>query len=466
MHKRFWLIVLLLLISGTVIALPGAAQDDLPTACPVVVEDALSILGDSCGGINRNEACYGYYRVEASFTQEVVEQFSDPGDFVPLPLLDTIRTLPPVLANDQWGLALLKVQANIPNTLPGQAVTFLLMGDVTLENAVAAEAMGAAEPVTLTTTTGINVRSGPSTNFNILGSLASGVEFLADGINDTGGWLRIEYAGESAWLASAYASGDTASLPVVSGERLSPMQSFYFSTSGTDLECNDAREASLVIQGPEDLTIDLTVNGVDVELASSMLVRAGNQADHIDLIALDGRVQIDDAVVPRGFWATFPDPRRVALEGPPALDIAPVSDVLADRLARLTEIDSRLLNYPLAPPDFEEISLRDTLGLELLSRLEEGVVEDLVGQLREQGTTAADLAALGETERLDAVRERLGETAPALRDPLNDALRNNPLPSASEPINPTAPPASESAERQPTDNVGAALGEAGSAANS
>jgi hypothetical protein len=34
----------------------------------------------------------------------------------------------------EWGIAVLKAQANLPATLPGQNVTFLLFGDVTLDN--------------------------------------------------------------------------------------------------------------------------------------------------------------------------------------------------------------------------------------------------------------------------------------------------------------------------------------------
>jgi hypothetical protein len=53
--------------------------------------------------------------------------------------LETIRTTPLNLALDRWGIAVMNVQANVPNTLPGQAVTFLLLGDAQVENRVVPE---------------------------------------------------------------------------------------------------------------------------------------------------------------------------------------------------------------------------------------------------------------------------------------------------------------------------------------
>jgi hypothetical protein len=41
----------------------------------------------------------------------------------------------PCNAHNTWGIALMKVQANIPDTIPGQNVTLLAFGDVLLEDA-------------------------------------------------------------------------------------------------------------------------------------------------------------------------------------------------------------------------------------------------------------------------------------------------------------------------------------------
>ena len=38
-----------------------------------------------------------------------------------------------------WGVAVMSLQADIPNTLPGQNVTFILFGDVMIENAASDE---------------------------------------------------------------------------------------------------------------------------------------------------------------------------------------------------------------------------------------------------------------------------------------------------------------------------------------
>lgn len=106
------------------------AQDQ----CPTQVDDALFALNDMCLSIGRNEACYGNGDVVAVAVQDAVLDFDLPGDVA---LVDDIATinLSPYESNlDEWGIAVLVVQADLPDTLPGQNVTMLLFGDVELSN--------------------------------------------------------------------------------------------------------------------------------------------------------------------------------------------------------------------------------------------------------------------------------------------------------------------------------------------
>ena len=127
-----------LLLMGIALA-PGhplAAQGD-DDACPALVATALEAVGDNCADLARNQACYGHAQVRAAFWQPRVDlRFRQPADRVPLLDLRSISTAPLDPLAGTWGLATLHAQANLPQTLPGQAVTFLLMGDATLENAV------------------------------------------------------------------------------------------------------------------------------------------------------------------------------------------------------------------------------------------------------------------------------------------------------------------------------------------
>lgn len=105
--------------------------------CPeLVVEEALNAIGPNCSNMDVNTACYGYNRVNATRRQPGgPDFFSQPNARAQLAALATIHTAP----NEQglgWGVAVISLQANVPNSLPGQAINFLLLGGTEVENAV------------------------------------------------------------------------------------------------------------------------------------------------------------------------------------------------------------------------------------------------------------------------------------------------------------------------------------------
>ena len=131
---RRWLLVLIAL------GLLGGGPDRLAAqgddACPALVDEALAATGEVCAGLGRNAACYGHDRVEAIPRAEDGELiFAAPADRVPLAALSSLRTAALDETTQEWGVAVLNVQANLPDTLPGQAVTLLLMGDASLADA-------------------------------------------------------------------------------------------------------------------------------------------------------------------------------------------------------------------------------------------------------------------------------------------------------------------------------------------
>lgn len=107
------------------------------TDCPDLVAKALAAADQACQATGRNQACYGNVDMTAE-AQPGVENFSftQMGDIVNVSDLRTIRLSPMIVEESKWGVALLRLQANLPDTLPGQNVTFLLFGDVEITNAV------------------------------------------------------------------------------------------------------------------------------------------------------------------------------------------------------------------------------------------------------------------------------------------------------------------------------------------
>lgn len=128
LHRQGLLaVVAVLLIVGRV-----AAQ----TACPTVVEDALDALDQYCGTLERNQACYGNVSLEATPQANAKDfNFEKVGDIVDVTDIESLKLQPMDESTNTWGVVMMKLQADIPDTLPGQNVTFILFGDVEIDNA-------------------------------------------------------------------------------------------------------------------------------------------------------------------------------------------------------------------------------------------------------------------------------------------------------------------------------------------
>ena len=125
-----------IVLFGLLFLLGGAAtlaqNDDI---CPVIVQQALEATDAACQDTGRNEACYGNISIDAEPREDVTDfTFEQQGDKVTVTAIEALTLSPFDPETEAWGVALLRLQANLPETLPGQNVTFLLFGDVELVN--------------------------------------------------------------------------------------------------------------------------------------------------------------------------------------------------------------------------------------------------------------------------------------------------------------------------------------------
>lgn len=126
---------LMFLLSG-IFVVPGIALMQA-IDCPQIVETALAAADEFCADTGRNQACYGHIALTAGLRGDVEDfVFEQPGDRIDVVSLDTLRLNPMDIKTGEWGVALMRLQANLPDTLPGQNVTFLMFGDVEIRNAV------------------------------------------------------------------------------------------------------------------------------------------------------------------------------------------------------------------------------------------------------------------------------------------------------------------------------------------
>lgn len=311
MLRQRWMVWLWLgLVALFGITVPALAQNSAD--CPALVELALSQVGNNCGNLGRNTACYGYNRVDATFVADFgPEYFSRPADQSPLENFQTIRTAPLDMGLDQWGVAVLNVQANVPETLPGQAVTFLLFGDSEIENAADPSA-GVGARIAVITQIGTTLFSGPGTNTNAISAAGPGTVFDASTRSADGQWIQVQLVSGAAWLERS-AVNDTPmidTLPVMgqNGVVQSPMQAFYLrNTPGQDLACGQTL-SMLAIQSPQNIEVDLTVNGAHIRLGSLVALQVVND-DTLKLTTLEGNAKIEPdtpnaILVPAGMTAT------------------------------------------------------------------------------------------------------------------------------------------------------------------
>jgi hypothetical protein len=298
---RLVMMWLLTLLSVTVIV----AQE----TCSELIEQALSAVDESCNTLDRNSACYGFNLVEAAFVEDVPDDFfADPADLASILDLETIATAALDEANDIWGVAVMSIQANIPNTLPGQNVTFVLMGDTEIENAVATEDAfqpGEGIEVTITAPDGANIRTGPGLNFNVVGGARADSTLQADGQSADGEWLRVAHNNRLGWVNKIVLAEDAAmaDLPVLSPELRTSMQAFYLRTGIGATACEEVPEDILVVQGPDNIEVELSVNGANVEIGSTIGLRTLQINDELflELLVFSGRASANGVDVPQGF---------------------------------------------------------------------------------------------------------------------------------------------------------------------
>jgi len=129
---KIWKLLLFALFI-LILAPTALAQD----ACPAVMQNALTSLSDICGDTVTGDACYSHASILAAPTLDAADfDFDEIADMTAVNGIQSIRTSWLDETAGVWGVALLRMTDNVPNTLTEGDVTFILFGDVELFNAV------------------------------------------------------------------------------------------------------------------------------------------------------------------------------------------------------------------------------------------------------------------------------------------------------------------------------------------
>jgi hypothetical protein len=129
-------IVVILTVIGFVLF---AHQNSIVSAntansCPQILSRAVQMLQAKCEGVGRNFACYGHLQVKAEPNGDAALHFDTEGDRTAIQNIRSLVTFPLDEQTGAWGLSLLKLQANVPDSVPGQNITFLVVGESSIEN--------------------------------------------------------------------------------------------------------------------------------------------------------------------------------------------------------------------------------------------------------------------------------------------------------------------------------------------
>jgi hypothetical protein len=285
--------MLVLLVATTVLA-----QDD----CPLFVESALLATETLCGETGRNEACYGNINLEAE-PQPGIETFTfeTPGDKTDLTTIQTLRLESLNLDAGLWGIALMRIQANLPDT-GTENVTMLLFGNVELE----AVNPTIVYPATIVGSDVVNVRIAPSVNAPAITTLQGGTAVVTTGRNEDSTWVRVRLpdSEDGGWIATelvTFQEGSVGDLEVVDRDLYTPdygpMQAFIFRSGVDDSPCEGAPDSGILVQTPEGVgEVSLLINEVDIRLSSTAYLSAGLDTSGNRRIAvqmLEGEARIE-----------------------------------------------------------------------------------------------------------------------------------------------------------------------------
>jgi hypothetical protein len=250
----------------------AAAQSDY---CPTMVEQAMAETNQACQSTRRNQACYGHLAIEAEPHPDASNfRFAQSGDIADLFDVNSLRLSSLDSENNLWGVALLRVQANLPSTMPGQNVTMIVFGDTEIADATG---IGPSMSVTTSTSANVNIRSLPESKAVVIGTLTTGDYTRASGRTRDGSWLRVRVPSNRSigWVYRPLvrSDDDINALSIVNLEQpqYGPMQAFYLRTGIGAPRCAEIPDSGILIQSPEGAgMIHLSINQVNIEMGSTL----------------------------------------------------------------------------------------------------------------------------------------------------------------------------------------------------
>jgi hypothetical protein len=101
--------------------------------CQEVIDQAMLASGEDCNKIGSNSVCYGNNTLQAKLISNAKQRFVKRGDVIEITELKSLSATPLDTLKREWGIAVFKIQANLPRSLPGEAVKMVVFGNTSLD---------------------------------------------------------------------------------------------------------------------------------------------------------------------------------------------------------------------------------------------------------------------------------------------------------------------------------------------
>ena len=231
----------------------------------------MASIKDNCAGLERDSLCYSHRQVEASFVDVAFEQeFDHPAQQATTVGLSSLRTGALNVERAHWGVALLKLGANLPLTYEGPGVFLMLAGEAEVINEIdPASVMQTAEPLRTAALAETTRFKNPGIIPEPAAAVAADELLLVDAHDASGEWLRVVNDGAVSWIERKDVARLKAmeTLPVIGIGASFPFQALSL-TTGTSYPPCDQAAPMIAIQTPEDMSLSFTINGVDMHIGS------------------------------------------------------------------------------------------------------------------------------------------------------------------------------------------------------
>jgi hypothetical protein len=103
------------------------------TSCQSLIDRAILFTNNYCNQIGTNKACYGNSTIRAQMVANSSQRFSQRGDVADVSEIQSISAAPLNLTTGDWGIAIFRVLANLPGSVPGETATLMVIGNTKLD---------------------------------------------------------------------------------------------------------------------------------------------------------------------------------------------------------------------------------------------------------------------------------------------------------------------------------------------